>query len=193
MGKLQDNQSGFGAVGVMLVIIVLALVGVVGWMVYKNHPKAVSRSTTTLSKTSSPTLVTKTDSTTTVKPTGSITGDMSYPADGLPDHFKLCAALVSDQTATPQCFDKPLVGGSDILAYKVDVAPGDYYVYEQLATAKGSYTPAYLAYYDQYSTTCSGTTECQFITQPRPLQVTVTANQTSSGISNFDWYDLPPR
>ncbi|HUY53423.1 MAG TPA: hypothetical protein VMV24_02515 [Candidatus Dormibacteraeota bacterium] len=39
MGKLNRNNKGFGGVEFLLVIIIVVLIGVVGWFVYKNHNK----------------------------------------------------------------------------------------------------------------------------------------------------------
>ena len=51
MGKLRNNQSGFGAVEGILVLVIVVLIGVVGFMVYKNHnktkPTPVASTTTT--------------------------------------------------------------------------------------------------------------------------------------------------
>ncbi len=52
MGKLQQDQTGFSAVELVLVIVIIVLIGVVGFMVYKNHNKSkpTSASITTTSK-----------------------------------------------------------------------------------------------------------------------------------------------
>lgn len=39
MKKLKQNEKGFSAVELILVFVVIVLMGVVGWMVYKNHHK----------------------------------------------------------------------------------------------------------------------------------------------------------
>lgn len=39
MGKLQKNQQGLGAVEVVLVLVVVILIGAVGWRIYKDHHK----------------------------------------------------------------------------------------------------------------------------------------------------------
>lgn len=46
MGKIQKNQQGFGAVEAVLVLVIVILIGVVGWMVYKNHNKTTNNKTT---------------------------------------------------------------------------------------------------------------------------------------------------
>lgn len=47
MYKLRNNQQGFGAVEIILVVAVIVLLGVAGWLVYRNHHKATNTSPTT--------------------------------------------------------------------------------------------------------------------------------------------------
>lgn len=49
MRKLRNNQSGFGAVEGILIVAVVVLLGVVGYMVYKNHSKVTNNAVTTTS------------------------------------------------------------------------------------------------------------------------------------------------
>lgn len=51
MGKLKHNQSGFGAVELILVAVIVILLGVVGWMVYQNQNKKDTKAASTNSKT----------------------------------------------------------------------------------------------------------------------------------------------
>lgn len=54
MGKIRKNEAGFSAVEVILVLIVMALIGGVGWFVYKNQHKGtmpVSDTTSTIKST----------------------------------------------------------------------------------------------------------------------------------------------
>jgi Tfp pilus assembly protein PilE len=55
MGKIRQNEAGFSPVEVVLVIVVVALIGVVGWLVYKNHNKSTNTSSTTANTTSTKT------------------------------------------------------------------------------------------------------------------------------------------
>ncbi len=70
MGKLRNNEKGFGTVEIILIVVIVALIGVVGWFVYKNHNKTTSTSTTTANTTTTkPTTQTSTPTpTTTNKP-----------------------------------------------------------------------------------------------------------------------------
>jgi Tfp pilus assembly protein PilE len=55
---MKRNENGFSAVEVILLLVIVSLIGVVGFMVYKNHNKT-SNSTTTASTTKSSTTPTK--------------------------------------------------------------------------------------------------------------------------------------
>lgn len=44
MSKLSRNQKGFGVVEAVLVLIILVLIGAVGYLVYKNHQKTAASS-----------------------------------------------------------------------------------------------------------------------------------------------------
>jgi hypothetical protein len=60
MGKISKNEAGFSAVEAVMVLIVVALIGLVGWFVYKNHNKTnTPSSTTSASTTKQNTSVTK--------------------------------------------------------------------------------------------------------------------------------------
>ena len=57
MKKIKTNQDGFGAMEFLLVLIFFALLGVVGWVVYKNHNKTTDKSTATSTSTAKPTAI----------------------------------------------------------------------------------------------------------------------------------------
>src|ERR1035438_1728382 len=67
MKKLRNDNSGFSAVEVILVIAVVILIGVVGWLVYKDHHKTTTADTTTTSATK-PATSTKTTTSTPATP-----------------------------------------------------------------------------------------------------------------------------
>ena len=79
MGKLQKNELGFSVVEIVLVVVVIALIGTVGWLIYKNHHKTTTAAVTTTSSTK-PTTSTKTTTTTaTTNPySGWKTGTLQY-------------------------------------------------------------------------------------------------------------------
>jgi hypothetical protein len=55
MGKFRSNQSGFGAVEVLLALIFVAIVGFIGVYVAHNHSGAKTATLTNASKTTTPT------------------------------------------------------------------------------------------------------------------------------------------
>jgi hypothetical protein len=40
MGKVRNNQSGFGALEIVVVLVIIGIIGVMGFMVYKNQNQA---------------------------------------------------------------------------------------------------------------------------------------------------------
>lgn|GEM_PF-1803979 len=60
MGKIHKNERGFSAVEGILVLIIIVLVGVVGWFVFKNHKKTPVTNTST-STTQTPAATVKTE------------------------------------------------------------------------------------------------------------------------------------
>ncbi|MHB1865236.1 MAG: hypothetical protein ACYCPS_03700 [Candidatus Saccharimonadales bacterium] len=62
MGNLKNNEQGFSAVEIVLVVVIVALIGVVGWLVYKNHHKTITPNVATISnnKPATPTTTPKT-------------------------------------------------------------------------------------------------------------------------------------
>lgn len=47
MGKLKKNESGFSAVEVILVLVIVAMLGSVGWYVWSNRSKNITTNTST--------------------------------------------------------------------------------------------------------------------------------------------------
>jgi|GEM_PF-2482381 hypothetical protein len=64
MKKLRSNETGFSAIELVLVIVIVVLIGISGWLVYKNHHKSTLASTVSSTSTSK----TSTKTTTTTKP-----------------------------------------------------------------------------------------------------------------------------
>ena len=62
MNKLKEDGAGFSVVELVLVIVIVALIGVVGWLVYKSHHKTNTVSINTTS-TYKPAISTKTTTT----------------------------------------------------------------------------------------------------------------------------------
>lgn len=51
MGKFKKSESGFGVVGILLVVVIIVLISSVGWLVYKNHNKVTKTITNTKTAT----------------------------------------------------------------------------------------------------------------------------------------------
>lgn len=62
------NEKGFSAVEAILIICILILIGVVGWLVYKDHHKTSAVPVSTTASTSKPAISTKTTTTPTTNP-----------------------------------------------------------------------------------------------------------------------------
>src|SRR5260221_2473378 len=84
MQTVKNNQSGFGAIELALVVIVLVLLGATGWIVYQRQATPSSTSTTTTNTTKPPTITT--DPTANWKRVDSIGGAYSMK---VPDGWKL--------------------------------------------------------------------------------------------------------
>ncbi len=55
MHKLKKNQSGFGGAELLLIIVIVALLGVVGWLVYKDNHKTTPIATSKTTSATDPT------------------------------------------------------------------------------------------------------------------------------------------
>jgi hypothetical protein len=64
MDKLRNSQSGFGVVEVVLIVVIIALIGLAGWFVYRDHHKTTVANTT-ISSSSKPATSTSTKTATT--------------------------------------------------------------------------------------------------------------------------------
>jgi hypothetical protein len=60
MGKLHNNEKGFGVIEGLLIVAVVVLLGYVGYMVYKNHNKTNNSATTANTATTTPAKTTTT-------------------------------------------------------------------------------------------------------------------------------------
>lgn len=58
MKRLDKSEQGFGTAEGILIVVIVVLIGVVGWFVYKNHNKTVTSATTTSTTSTTPTKTT---------------------------------------------------------------------------------------------------------------------------------------
>ncbi|HSW85574.1 MAG TPA: hypothetical protein VLF79_03135 [Candidatus Saccharimonadales bacterium] len=76
MNEISKNENGFGAVGIILIIVILALIGAVGYLVYKNqHQTTVNHANVTKIQSTN-TTPTKPNTTTDTLPNGT---KITYP------------------------------------------------------------------------------------------------------------------
>lgn len=93
MNNMHKNEKGFGVVEVMLVVVIVALIGVVGWLVYKGHHQATINTSTTSSE--KPSTITKTSTNTPTQPVNSTASWYLYTSPGnsytmrIPDGWNL--------------------------------------------------------------------------------------------------------
>ncbi len=64
MGKLKNNQDGFGTLELILILVIVVLIGVVGWFVYDRNQNKSSQNTSTTATTTP-----KTTTSTNIAPT----------------------------------------------------------------------------------------------------------------------------
>lgn len=103
MNKHRHNQSGFSAIELILIILVVGLLGTVGWLVYKTQNKAPVSTPTSSTQTSAPTANTKSQAnqTTTEKKTTTKTvtlGTASYSFE-LPNGWAFKEITTLDTTS----------------------------------------------------------------------------------------------
>jgi hypothetical protein len=67
MNILHKNESGFSAIEAVVVLVIVVLIGTVGWLVYKNHHKTTTPVITTYVSKAKKTTITSPASTTIVK------------------------------------------------------------------------------------------------------------------------------
>ena len=113
MNKIKKNEAGFSAVEIVLVLVIVGLIGVVGFMVYKNHNKAKDSTT----KTSSRQIVqNKISSSATTKQTAVTTqigiGNLTAV---LPDGWSADNSICSKDTL--YCYTKTIGGKLYVLSF----------------------------------------------------------------------------
>lgn len=128
MNKLRKNESGFSAVEVILALIIVALICVVGYMVYKNHHKT---NTAVATKKSS------SQTSTTSKPTNPYAGWLTCNDTTLGVHFRYpaswsesgraddCGALAGPDREQAFTLTSPSANGSErfVLSYNQCLTP----------------------------------------------------------------------
>jgi len=131
MGKLKNNQNGFGAIEGLLVLVIVVMIAGVGWYVYKATQKTngayFAATTTNLQTSPKFAKVTKktspTTSTTTVKTADPYAGWTSYTLSKEKLSFKYPSSLtISDTTKTADSGDSVTLSGSG--GFKMYISTG---------------------------------------------------------------------
>ncbi len=118
-------------------------------------------------------------------PKGTIEGSMGYPSEGIPPAIIVCADNLS--THVTVCTDKRITDKKYKYGtgYKLQVSPGDYYVYEKISTGKlGDFDGTYKAYYSDF-VVCGESVDCK---SHKPIKVTVKEGSVAFDIEPTDWY-----
>ena len=111
---------------------------------------------------------------------GSITGNILYPSEGIPNDVKVTAVSLSDG----KTYDATVTNDGVQATYSVSVPAGKYNIYGTRAGFKDAAGVVWKAYYDQFvlcgmSTTCKDTSK---------IVLNVQASKTVSNVTIGDWY-----
>ena len=111
---MKKNQRGFGAVELVLIVVVIGLLGAVGWLVYDRQQKEDSESTKNSSQTSQTASKESESTTAKAEDTKDETADWKTYTD---NKWKFLAKYPSDWTMTSKDYEN---GGADtrLVTYK---------------------------------------------------------------------------
>lgn len=139
MNKIVKNEKGFSAVEIVLVVVIVALIGVVGWLVYKNHHKTSTLNpSTTSSKAATKSTISSTSSTkTTINP---YAGWKTFSLSSLGLSFQYPSTWTVTQ-GQPQCTG----------AIQVTAVPGSTEL-SQAASAIGASLNKFTLFVEKYGT-----------------------------------------
>ncbi|HUD07028.1 MAG TPA: hypothetical protein VMR34_04015 [Candidatus Saccharimonadales bacterium] len=118
----KDNQSGFGTIELVLIIAVVVLLGVVGWLVYKNDHKTTTASVATTSSTRPATSATTKKTTTPTSTTTTPSNPYSGWKSDCDSQSSTCLYYPSTWTAQTGLGNQ----GYDISTANGDVSVGEY-------------------------------------------------------------------
>jgi hypothetical protein len=107
---------------------------------------------------------------------GTLTGELSYPSDYIPDDMKICAEEIRSKTL--HCNARKIRSRRGT-RYTLPVPPGDYHVFAQTAE-----NPGQRAYYSHF-VNCGMNVSCP---SHERIAVTVAAGATVPRVNPQDWY-----
>lgn len=172
---MNSRESGFGLVEGLLVVVVIALLGFVGWsfMQYGEVERAKNQPPATSSPVPDP------ESIDIEKTYGTIKGTASYPSEALPEDEEVCAQNMDNPSMQPYCV---IVGRQRTASYELKVPAGPYHVYAQT-----SQLPGYKAYYNEFSK-CGNSVDCPPEGHTQYIRVFVKPGEVVEGVDPSDWY-----
>ncbi|MFZ1301166.1 MAG: hypothetical protein WAQ27_01125 [Candidatus Microsaccharimonas sp.] len=168
------NQSGSAHV-VVIVVLIIAIIGALGFIFWQNFVQKDPVANTTQTTES-----TKDESDEAVKD-GTISGSLTYPSEAIPDDFVVYAQNLDtnkEYSTSEQLDGAQYTYGK---GFSVKVPAGRYYVYGVLTS-----DPDKKAYYNQVIV-CGIKVEC---TDTTKVEVTVKADEDTSGVTVGDWWSL---
>ena len=174
MNKIIKNEKGFSAVEIILVIVIIALISVVGWLVYKDHHKTTTINTPpTYSKaTSKSTASNNTKSAATANP---YAGWKTYNLASFGLSFKYPNTWTVTQ-GQPQCTG----------AIIVTAIPGNTEL-SQAATTISANLKQYTIFFDKYGTESSKCGPDGNSWKGDTYTYLQSSDQISSGVFKGDW------
>lgn len=180
---MKKNEKGFGLFEGLLIIIILIILGLIGWYIFnkKDDKSSKKESSQSQSKTSTESKKEEAPKEDTKPKTGTIKGHASYPSEGLPPDEMICAQSVADPAAAPTCIN---VGTPQTINYEMVVPAGTYHVY-----ATTGNMPGYKAYYNQF-VVCGVSVDCPEIGHTQYIEVVVPAGGVVENVDPGDWYNF---
>lgn len=184
---MKKNQRGFSTIETVLIVVIVGVIGGVGWFVYNSQKKTSQTLDKTAQSQGEPqkSAVKPTDQQKLESDNGTIKGSLGYPSESIPAQ-RVCAEDVAGKTQ-PTCINT----ASGQLSYELKVSAGTYYVYASLQQKLGDITQNYLAYYDEF-VRCGMNANCPSAGHKQYIAVEVKANQTVDKIDPTDWYNTTP-
>jgi hypothetical protein len=180
---ITSNQEGVAGIiiviGALLLLVVGGLAGSMVPDMLKNKNTPEVKPTVSIVEPTvipEPSVSQGADDSKTLQEKGFIEGGLSYPSSGIPSDVGVCAELVENtgvKTCGEQIKDKKFKNG---VGFKLEVAPGVYYVYAFKGEQK--------AYYNQF-VLCGLSVACKDRTK---IPVIVKSGQVSEAMPE-DWYD----
>lgn len=176
------NQQGLGVVQALLTVIIIGIIGGTGYYVYDSSQQANDSLTKAGSSTEALPVNKKSSKNAPeakTTQTGTISGQLSYPSEGIPP-LSICAEEVKSKEKT--CIKTE----ANQRSYTMKVAVGTYNVYAMVQNGQGAFA-TYKAYYNEFYK-CGLNVNCPAAGHTQYIVVPVEANKEKSEVNPGDWY-----